>query len=127
MFDFSVCLLDRFSQSFLETNCYNLSPKMEVSLKFQNKLKKKDEKKDENNDDGERKVFRKSFTKKKKKIGLPVQFEDNKAKVSAQVRFKPLVAQGGTKNIELYMKICIYNIGYKYIKIFRKYLSQLIS
>ena len=107
MFDFSVCLLDRFSQSFLETNCYNLSPKMEVSLKFQNKLKKKDEKKDENNDDGERRVFRKSFTKKKKKIGLPVQFEDNKAKVSAQVRFKPLVAQGVTQKKIIYKNMHI--------------------
>ena len=43
---------------------------------------------------GKTKVFQKSFTKKKKKIGSPVQFEDSKTKVDAQVRFKSGVAKG---------------------------------
>ena len=56
---------------------------------------------------GERKVFQKSFTKMKKKIGLPVQFEDNKTKVDAQIRFKSRVAKGlcfiGNIFLEIFM------------------------
>ena len=59
------------------------------------KMRKRDDKTTaESKDSGKRKVFRKSFTKKKKKIGSPVQFEDRKTKVDAQVRFKSGVAEG---------------------------------
>ena len=59
------------------------------------KMRKRDDKKAvESKEGGKRKVFRKSFTKKKKKIGSPVQFEDSKTKVDAQVRFKSGVAKG---------------------------------
>ena len=69
--------------------------------------KRSDKKAGESAEDGKRKVFQKSFTKKKKKIGLPVQFEDNKTKVDAQIRFKPRVAKGlcfiGNIFLEIFM------------------------
>ena len=59
------------------------------------KMRKRNDKKTvESKEDGQRKVLQKSFTKKKKKIGLPVQFEDSKTRVDAQVRFKSGVAKG---------------------------------
>ena len=73
---------------------------MEVTLKLRNKIKEKYEKKKiENREEEERKVFKKSFTKSKNKIGLPVQFEDSRAKIDAQVRHKPLIARGFIPNI----------------------------
>ena len=39
------------------------------------------------------KVFKKTFSKKVKRTGLPVSFEDRKAQVDAQVRVKPKVAE----------------------------------
>ena len=66
-------------------------------------MKKRDEKKE----DGWGKVFQKTFTKKKKKIGLPVQFEDNKTKVDAQVRFKPRFAEGFCFIGNSVLEICI--------------------
>ena len=56
--------------------------------------KRYDKKTVESKEGGKTKVFQKSFTKKKKKIGLPVQFDDSKTKVDAQVRFKSGVAKG---------------------------------
>ena len=59
------------------------------------KMRKRNDKKTvESKEGGQRKVLQKSFTKKKKKIGLPVQFEDSKTRVDAQVRFKWRVVEG---------------------------------
>ena len=44
-------------------------------------------------DAGVGKVFKKTFSKKVKRTGLPVSFEDRKAQVDAQVRVKPKVAE----------------------------------
>ena len=75
--------------------------------------KRSDKKAAESNEDGQRKVFQKSFTKKKKKIGLPVQFEDNKTRVEAQVRCKPRVAEGlsliGNSLLEICIKLRLVN------------------
>ena len=84
---------------------------METSTISKAKTKKRGDKRaGEMKESGERKVFQKSFTKKKKKIGLPVQFEDSKTKVEAQVRFKPRVATGlclvlGNTYLEIPMNI----------------------
>ena len=62
---------------------------METSMISKAKMGKRYDKKTvESKEGGKTKVFQKSFTKMKKKIGLPVQFEDSKTKVDAQVRFK---------------------------------------
>ena len=78
------------------------------------KIKKRGDKKaDESNEGGKGKVFQKSFTKKKKKIGLPVQFDDSKTRVDAQVRFKPRVAEGlcfiGNSLLEICIKLRLVN------------------
>ena len=57
------------------------------------KIKKKDEKSDVPSEKKETKVFRKTFSKKVKRTGLPIEFEDRKAQIDAQVRFKPRVAE----------------------------------
>ena len=76
---------------------------METSIISKAKIKKRDEKKE----DGKGKEFQKTFTKNKKKIGLPVQFEDNKTKVDAQVRFKPRFAEGLCFIGNVLLEICI--------------------
>ena len=64
-------------------------------MKLRDKIKRKEEKKEiENNEEEDGKVFSKSFTKKKKKIGLPIVFEDSQAKVEAQVLHDPLISKG---------------------------------
>ena len=67
---------------------------MDIARRLKQKIKKKTDEKDvSESDETERKTFKKSFSKKKKKTGLPVEFEDRRSQIDAQVRFKPKVAE----------------------------------
>ena len=65
---------------------------MDIARRLKQKIKKKDDKDLSTTDENEGKLFKKSFSKKSKKTGLPISFEDRKSKIDTQVRFKPKVA-----------------------------------
>ena len=57
------------------------------------KIKKKEEKNELPKEEKGTKVFKKTFSKKVKRTGLPIELEDRRAQIDAQVRFKPKVAE----------------------------------